>query len=93
MRENGIYKMWYSYRSIEGYRTDQTRSYRAGYAESKDNISWERKDGQAGLELSSDGWDSQMISYPYVLDYGDKRYVFYNGNGFGKTGFGYAVIE
>lgn len=93
VHENGIYKMWYSYRSIDGYRTNRNRSYRTGYAESKDNFSWERKDDQAGLELSKEGWDSQMIAYPYVVDYQDQRYILYNGNGFGKSGFGYAVID
>jgi hypothetical protein len=32
-----------------------------------------------------------MIAYPHVVDTGYGRYLFYNGNGFGAAGFGYAV--
>jgi hypothetical protein len=84
--------MWYSRRGIVEYRSDRRHSYRIGYAESKDNLEWERKDEQAGLELSADGWDSEMLAYPYIVDYQDKRYLFYNGNGFGRSGFGFALL-
>ena len=93
VHEDGIYKMWYSFRNIDEYRTNKDKSYHTGYAESVDNVHWERKDEQAGLDLSQSGWDSEMTAYPYIIDYHDKRYLFYNGNGFGRTGFGYAVRE
>ena len=93
VHEDGIYKMWYSYRNIDEYRTNKNKSYHTGYAESVDNVNWERKDELAGLDLSETGWDSEMTAYPYVVDYQDKRYLFYNGNGFGRSGFGYAVAE
>jgi hypothetical protein len=93
VHENGIYKMWYSYRNIDEYRTNKNKSYHTGYAESVDNLTWERKDDEAGLDLSGTGWDSEMTAYPYIVDYQDKRYLFYNGNGFGRSGFGYAVSE
>jgi hypothetical protein len=92
VHENGLYKMWYSYRNIDNYRTNRDNSYHIGYAESVDNISWERKDELAGIELSAEGWDSEMVAYPYIVDYLDRRYMFYNGNGFGRAGFGYALI-
>ena len=92
VHENGLYKIWYTYRSIDGYRTNKARSYRLGYAESSDNLIWERKDNQVGMDLSVDGWDSEMMAYPYIVDYEDKRYMFYNGNGFGRSGFGYALM-
>ena len=93
VHEGGIYKMWYSYRNIDGYRTNKNKSYHTGYAESFDNVNWERKDDRSGLDLSETGWDSEMTAYPYIVDYRDKRYVFYNGNGFGRSGFGYAVAD
>jgi predicted GH43/DUF377 family glycosyl hydrolase len=92
-KENGIYKMWYSYRSAVNYKTNINMSYRIGYAESTDGIKWERKDNLVGIERSEDGWDSQMIEYCDIVKIEDKKYMFYNGNGFGKTGFGYAVLE
>jgi hypothetical protein len=91
VREAGLYSMWYSYRGAAGYREHKAHSYRIGYAESPDGIVWTRKDAEAGIDVSPAGWDSEMIAYPYVLRYGDERFMFYNGNGFGRTGFGYAV--
>lgn len=84
------YQMWYSRRSIIDFRTDPKAQYRAGYAESADGIDWKRLDESVGIDVSADGWDSEAIAYPYVIDIGDKLLMFYNGNGFGKTGFGYA---
>ncbi len=92
VHENGIYKMWYSYRNIDDYRSNREKSYHIGYAESRDNRSWQRKDEEAGVKLSAEGWDSEMMAYPYIVDYKDKRYMFYNGNGFGRSGFGYALM-
>ncbi len=92
VHDRGIYKMWYSRRSIDSYRSNRERSYRIGYAESEDGITWERRDEESGIGVAEAGWDSEMIAYPYVVDYKDRRYMFYNGNGFGRSGFGYALI-
>ncbi|MEX0966935.1 MAG: hypothetical protein WD077_06835 [Bacteroidia bacterium] len=87
--EGGIYKMWFTYRGSFDYR-DGKDSYRIGYAESTDGIDWKRMDERAGINLSPDGWDSKMQTYPDVLRVGEELYLFYNGNGFGRTGIGYA---
>ena len=92
-KEDGIYRMWYSYRQANNYRDDVNQSYRIGYADSSDGIKWARKDGDAGIGISQTGWDSEMIAYPFVFRYGDKRYLLYNGNGFGRSGFGYAIAN
>lgn len=91
--DQDCFRMWYSTRNFENYRTDRENSYRIGYAESGDGIHWKRLDEQANIELAGEGWDSQMMAYPHVADVYGKRYLFYNGNGFGKTGFGFAVSE
>jgi hypothetical protein len=91
--ENGVYKMVFSYRSAKGFRTDSRRSYRLGYAESADGINWVRKDNEIDIERSEAGWDSEMMCYCYVYQHRDKKYMFYNGNGFGRSGFGYAVSK
>jgi hypothetical protein len=93
MREDGIYKMFYSYRSAAGYRTAPQNSYRLGYAESPDGILWTRKDDEVGIDKSALGWDSEMICYSYVYTYQGRKYMLYCGNGFGKSGMGYAVLE
>ncbi len=93
IKEGALYRMWYSYRGLENYRTDKRNSYRIGYAESSDGIAWTRKDEALGLDVSNAGWDSEMVAYPYVYEHDEKKYMIYNGNGFGKSGFGYAVLS
>ena len=93
--EEGIYKMWYSYRSFDNYRTSVLSSYRIGYAESKDGLNWDRMDKHSEtLSVSNDinEWDGLMVEYPHVIDVKGKRLMFYNGTGFGETGFGYAEL-
>jgi hypothetical protein len=34
-----------------------------------------------------------MIEYPFVFDHGGARYMLYNGNGYGRSGVGLAVLE
>ena len=81
------YEMWFSYRSGEGGQT-----YRIGYARSNDGRKWELLLEKVGIDVSTDGWDSEMIEYPFVFDHNGQRYMLYNGNGYGKTGFGLAVL-
>lgn len=78
-------KMLYSIRTF-------SRGYYIGYAESIDGIHWNRKDNEAGIELSEKGFDDKNISYPYLINLPDSKDVvmFYNGNNCGKTGFGWA---
>ncbi|AWI25654.1 glycoside hydrolase family protein [Flavobacterium pallidum] len=89
IKEDGVYKMWFTYRGSVDYRGGK-ESYRIGYAESKDAVHWERMDSRAGIGLSEEGWDAAMQTYPSVINVGSKKYLFYNGNGFGKTGIGLA---
>ena len=80
------YHMWFSYRSGDGTK------YRIGYAYSLDGLKWNRK-ADSGIDVSENGWDSEMICYPFVFEHKGKRYMLYNGNDYGKTGFGLAVLE
>jgi hypothetical protein len=90
--ENDMYKMLYSYRNIVNYRTHPEQGYRLGYAESVDGIHWTRKDEDVGIAVSNSGWDSRMMEYCYRYNDYRNTYLFYNGNGFGKSGLGYAVL-
>ena len=47
----------------------------------------------AGISVSASGWDSEALEYPHVFDHAGARYLLYNGNGYGKTGFGLALLE
>jgi hypothetical protein len=89
-REDGKFYMLYSRRDIREFRDNATRGYRAGLAVSEDGIKWQRCDEDLDFLPNNDeaAWDSEAIAYPYVLRDGDEKYVFYNGNGFGASGFG-----
>jgi len=85
--DHNCYHMWFSYRG--GRET----KYRIGYAHSSDGLRWETELNQLGLDISDSGWDSEMIEYPFVFDYKGERYMLYNGNDYGRTGFGLAILE
>lgn len=91
-KEKGRYRMIYCFRGSVGYRTDKAQSYRLGYAESNDGVDWTRMDEAVGIERSAEGWDSEMMEYPFVYRHRGRTWMVYNGNGFGETGFGYAVL-
>lgn len=78
--------MWFGY--VRG-----TTPYRIGYARSTDYLHWLRDDASAGIGVSAEGWDSQMICYPNVIAHRGRGYMFYNGNAFGRDGFGVAISE
>jgi hypothetical protein len=84
LKDGELYRMWYSYRGD---------AYRIGYAESHDGLRWDRRDDDAGIEVSPEGWDSEMVEYACVFDHGGSRHMLYNGNGYGATGIGHAVLS
>lgn len=84
LRDTTGWHMWFSYRSGAG------ETYRIGYAHSSDGLAWELQNENAGITVSEEGWDSEMICYPYVFEHNEQRYMLYNGNGYGRTGFGLA---
>lgn len=86
------YHMFFSYRYSIGYRGKE-KGYRLGYASSDDLINWKRDDSKVGIDVSEEGWDSEMISYSTVFELEGKVYMFYLGNQVGRYGFGAAILE
>jgi hypothetical protein len=82
--EDNIWKMWFAYKGD---------TYRLGYAESLDGISWQREDKFAGIDVSHSDFDSDMIEYASVIKHKGQRFMFYNGNNYGMDGIGLAVEE
>jgi hypothetical protein len=78
------YRMWFS---VRGER------YRLGYAESQDGRHWRRLDHQVGLDVGDSGWDAEMITYPHVFEHRGRLWMLYNGNGYGRSGLGLAVLD
>jgi predicted GH43/DUF377 family glycosyl hydrolase len=89
---NGRYHMFFCYRYSNNYRGKEN-GYRIGYASSIDLIDWERDDSKVAIDVSDQGWDAEMISYPHVFELDGKTYMAYLGDQVGRHGFGLAVLE
>lgn len=87
------YHLFFCYRQSFDFRTNAHRSYRIGHAFSTDLRHWVRDDASTGIGLSESGWDSEMLCYPHVFRLDDDVYLMYNGNEFGRYGFGLAKLE
>ena len=88
-RADGTWDMWFCHRGSRGFRGDGD-AYRIGFARSSDLWEWSRDDRAAGIDVSDTGFDSEMMAYPCVVEVGDRLLMLYNGNGFGRDGFGCA---
>lgn len=86
MYDKRKYRLWYSIRT-------RSKGYRIGYAESDEGYEFTRMDELAGIDTSERGWDSEMVCFPAIIDAHGERYMFYNGNDYGRTGFGVARLE
>lgn len=80
-------------RQASDFRNNRERSYRLGYAYSDDLAHWVRDDSLVGIEVTPGGWDSDMMCYPHLFRCDGRVYLLYNGNEFGKYGFGLAQLE
>ena len=89
---NGMYHMFYCYRYSLDYRGKE-KGYRIGYAYSTDLVNWERDDSKAGLDVSCEGWDSEMVAYPHVFELDGEIFMMYLGNEVGRYGFGLAKLK
>jgi hypothetical protein len=87
---NEGYEMYFSYRKAREYRSDKNSSYKLAKAKSTNGIDWFDYELNF-LEPSNNDWDSNMMEYCHVFKHNDISYMLYNGNHFGKTGFGYAI--
>lgn len=85
-RSNSDFYLFYGYSS-------ERAPYKLGFARSSDMKTWKRSDGDIGLSLPDSGWDSEMMAYPSVVTVSGKTYLFYNGNGYGREGFGLAELQ
>jgi len=89
---DGKYHMFFCYRRSADYR-GHANGYRIGYAWSRNLVDWTRDDARAGIDVSAQGWDAEMISYPHVFELDGATYMAYLGNQVGRHGFGLAVLE
>lgn len=83
----GKYLMWFASRG-----GGQDPRYRIGFALSNDKKNWKRLDDYSGIYPSGSGWESDAVAYPFVFEHDSDFYLLYNGNDYGRSGFGYASI-
>jgi hypothetical protein len=84
--------MFFCYRYSRHYR-GRENGYRIGYAASTNLVDWVRDDAKAGIDVSNEGWDAEMLSYPHVFDVDGTTYLAYLGNQVGRYGFGLAMLD
>jgi hypothetical protein len=84
-RAGDRYEMHYSVRSPYGYGL--------GYAQSSDAIAWDRLDDALELVGPVGDWESEMTCYAAIVNTRAGKLMLYNGNGYGRTGFGVARAE
>lgn len=84
--------MVFCYREQVDFRTGPGRGYRIGHAWSDDLVDWTRDDDALPLPGTPGGWDGQMQCYPNVFACDGTTYLLYNGDAFGRAGFGAARL-
>jgi hypothetical protein len=84
--------MFFCYRESFDFRNGKGRGYKIGHAWSDDLIKWTRDDDHPKLQGTPGEWDSDMQCYPNVFECKGKVYMLYNGNEFGRYGFGIAEL-
>jgi hypothetical protein len=86
------FHLYFCYREATDFRKNPKRSYKLGYAYSDDLKNWTRDDENSGITTTPGDWDSEMMCYPHIFECDSKVYLLYNGNEFGKYGFGIAEL-
>ncbi len=87
------YHIFFCYRESFDFRKAEGRGYRVGHAWSDDLSNWTRDDDTPQFEGTPGTWDSEMQCYPHVFKCDGKVYLLYNGNEFGRYGFGLAELQ
>jgi hypothetical protein len=90
---DGRHHMVFCFRHSYDFRTNPERGYRIGHAWSEDLRTWTRDDATLTVQPTAGDWDSDMLCYPSVFACDGRVYLLYNGNAFGRHGFGAAILE
>ena len=85
MPVDGGYRMIYSARRLG-------ETYRIYSASSVDGLSWQTR-RLPMIDVAASGWDSEMVCYGSRLDCASGKFLLYNGNAYGKDGFGAARLR
>jgi len=78
--ENNLYRMVYSARRLNS-------RYEIFQAYSCDGLTW-RRIPEPLLQIGADSWETEMVCYGCEARVGATSYFLYNGNDYGRAGFG-----
>lgn len=67
-------------------------SYKIIMAKQNGDGSWTRVVDDL-VPRSGSGWDSEDTTYPSYIEINGRSFLFYNGNGYGRTGFGVCELH
>lgn len=81
---DGVLHMWFSVAS--------GGDYRLGHAASKDGVRWQRDSSLVDFGAIRKS-TAPVFAYPHVFRHRGDCYMLYNGAGFGRDGFGIAILE
>lgn len=82
-------------RGWRDFRGAQAGAYRLIFARSEDGVTWTRDQTAVTIEEPSHAphWASEMRCYPWIVSDEDRILVFFNGNNFGRDGFGVGELR
>jgi len=86
IKHKEYYEMFYGYSS-------EDCPYRLTYATSEDGKNWTENRKFVELNYGKGEFDEFMSAYPSVIYYKNNYYMFYNGNFYGREGFGLAILK
>jgi hypothetical protein len=90
---NQTYFLFYCYRNVFDFRTNPSNGYKLGCVRSENLHDWEPEEIVQESSSMNELWDQDMQCYPHVFTWKNKHFIAYNGNNFGREGFGVAEIS
>ena len=90
---NNEFTMAFCYREMSNFRANGSGAYQLGFATSYDLQNWNRNDSLIQIGEHRSEWDSGMRCYPNINSVNGRTILLYNGNSFGKHGFGMAIED
>ena len=84
VESDGGMSMWFA-RRCPGYELAFATS-------NDDGRTWRRHEDAISWSDAPTCWDDVEQTYPCVFDHAERRYMLYNGNGYGRSGFGLAIL-
>jgi len=92
VRVGNTYHLFFCFREAFDFRTNAARGYRIGHASSADLVNWIRDDANPAWPHQQGEWDSDMQCYPHAFELDGRVLMLYNGNEFGRRGFGWVEL-